>query len=62
MGLGLSIVMLAVGAILVWAVDYEVSGIDLRVAGYILLAVGALGALWALLVARGGPRDETVVP
>ena len=52
MRLGTAIVLLALGAILTFAVEFDVSGLDLRVVGWILMIVGALGivlelAIWA---------------
>ena len=68
MGISLSILLIAVGAILAWAVNAEVSGIDLQVAGIILVVVGVdrLRRLARLLVElgrlrqsrRGGRRPE----
>lgn len=49
MGISLSIFLIAIGAILAWAVSAEVSGIDVQVAGAILVVVGAIG-LFASLV------------
>ncbi|MCT2589042.1 hypothetical protein LHJ74_03670 [Streptomyces sp. N2-109] len=43
MGIIICIGMLAVGAILSLAVDVETSGVNLDVAGLILMAVGLLG-------------------
>jgi hypothetical protein len=62
MGISLSIFLIAVGAILAWAVDAEVSGIDLQVAGIILVIVGALGFVaslifWSSWGGFGGTRD-----
>jgi hypothetical protein len=54
MGIGVSIFLLAVGAILTFAVEAAVAGIDLDVVGLILMAVGALGLVLTLLV--WGPR------
>lgn len=48
MGLSLSLVLAAVGAILLWAVDATVSGVNLDVVGIILLVVGIVGALLSL--------------
>ncbi len=48
MGISLSIVLIAIGAVLAWAVDAEVSGVDIQVAGVILVIVGALGLLVSL--------------
>ena len=47
--LGLSLFLLAVGAILAFAVDYTVSGVDVVVVGVVLMAVGGLGLLLSLL-------------
>ena len=49
MGISLSIFLIAVGAILTWAVNAEVSGIDLQVAGVILMIVGAVGFIASLV-------------
>lgn len=44
MGIGVSLILAAAGAILIWAVDGEVSGLDLTTAGGILVIVGCVGA------------------
>ena len=49
MGISLSILLIAVGAILAWAVNAEVSGIDVQVAGIILLVVGVIGLIVSLI-------------
>jgi Domain of unknown function (DUF6458) len=49
MGISLSIFLIAIGAILAWAVSAEVSGIDLQVAGVILVIVGAIGFVASLI-------------
>ena len=49
MGISLSILLIAVGAILAWAVNAEASGIDLQVAGLILVVVGAIGFVASLV-------------
>jgi hypothetical protein len=49
MGISLSILLMAVGAILAWAVSAEVSGIDLQVAGIILVVIGAIGFIASLV-------------
>jgi hypothetical protein len=41
--------LIAVGAVLAWAVSYEVSGFDIQVAGIILLVVGAIGFIASLI-------------
>jgi Domain of unknown function (DUF6458) len=57
MGLGVSIFLIAIGAILTWAVNAEVSGLDITAVGVILLVTGALGLLLSLLFwsSWGGP-------
>jgi len=59
MRLGTSIVLLALGAILAFAVQYSVRGLDLQVVGWILMAAGALGAVLELAV--WAPRRRRVV-
>jgi len=50
MGIGFSIFLLAVGAILTFAVHATVAGIDVRVVGDILMAAGALGLVLTMVV------------
>jgi Domain of unknown function (DUF6458) len=49
MGIGVSIFLIAVGAVLAFAVNAEVSGLDIQVVGWILLAVGAIGILLSIM-------------
>ena len=57
MGIGVSLLLIAVGAILVWGVTGEVSGLDLDAVGVILMVVGALGAVLSMIFwsSWGGP-------
>ena len=68
MGLGVSLFLIAVGAVLVWGVTGEVAGADLDAIGLILMIVGAAGLLLSMLFwsSWGGPgyfgrRRETYV-
>lgn len=62
MGIGVSIFFLAIGAILTFAVDASVAGLDIGTVGVILMAVGGLGLLVSLVWAESFfRRDETVV-
>jgi hypothetical protein len=75
MGIGTSIFLIAVGAILRFAVTASVSGIELQTVGTILMVVGVVGLLISLLYLtiwadrrRGpvpgdpvGPADREVV-
>ncbi len=67
MGVSVSLLLIAAGAILVFAVDATVAGVDLIAVGWILLVVGALGALLSLIFWSswggfgGANREERVV-
>lgn len=54
MGIGAGVFLAAIGAILAFAVDDTVDGVDLVAIGYILMAAGAIGILLDLIVF--GPR------
>jgi uncharacterized protein DUF6458 len=65
-GLGVSIFLIAVGAILTWAVNASVSGLELTTIGVILMVVGALGLVlsmifWSSWGGWGGARRTTYV-
>ncbi|MGH9153644.1 MAG: DUF6458 family protein [Acidimicrobiales bacterium] len=67
MGIGVSVFLIAVGAILAFAVDVTTEGVNLDTVGVILMIVGSIGLLASLLFwtsfspyGRGG-RDEVVV-
>jgi hypothetical protein len=49
MGIGVSLFLIAVGAILAWAVEVTASGIDINMVGIILMVVGGVGLLLSLL-------------
>jgi hypothetical protein len=64
MGIGVSLILAAAGAILIWAVDVTVSGVDLTTVGVILLVVGCVGAVlslvfWSSWGGFGGTRTES---
>jgi Zn-dependent protease with chaperone function len=48
MTIGSSIVLIAVGAVLKWAVTAHVSGFNIQTAGTVLLIVGIVGLILAL--------------
>ena len=63
MGIGISLVLIAAGAVLIWAVHLTVHGVNLVTVGWILLIVGGIGAIASLIVmatasARGGRAIE----
>jgi uncharacterized protein DUF6458 len=49
MTIGSSIVLMAIGAILKWAVTAHVRGIDLQTAGTVLFVLGILGLILSVL-------------
>jgi hypothetical protein len=59
MGIGVGIFLIAVGAVLAFAVDAAVNGIDLQTVGVILMIVGALGLVLDLVIFA--PRRRRVV-
>jgi hypothetical protein len=48
MGLGVSLILIAVGAILTWAVDVHANGLNVNAIGVILMIVGLVGFLLSL--------------
>jgi hypothetical protein len=66
MGIGVSIFLIALGAILTFAVHATLSGVSIQTIGIILMIAGALGLIVTLLVwgprrgARGGVVEERV--
>ena len=64
MGIGSSIFLIAVGAILYFAVNADVSGLEISTIGLILMICGALGLLISLFFLgslRRGTTERTVV-
>lgn len=59
MGIGASIFLIAVGAVLAFAVEAELAGIDIQIIGWILIGAGVLGLILTMLV--WGPRRRTSV-
>ncbi|MFR9780790.1 DUF6458 family protein [Micromonospora sp. MS34] len=59
MGIGTSIFLIAVGAILTFALDASIGGVNLDVVGWILMAAGVLGLIMTTLV-WGRRRREVV--
>lgn len=71
MGIGSSLLLIAAGAVLRFAVNVNTNGIDLRTVGLILLIIGCAGLVislfWMLVLTDRGPdadmrrRRETVI-
>ena len=46
---GGSFFLIAIGAILYWAVNYVIPGVNLHMIGIILMAIGAVGLLFSMI-------------
>ena len=57
MGIGVSLLLVAAGAILLWGVTGEVAGIDIDAIGVILIVVGIIGGILSMIFwsSWGGP-------
>jgi hypothetical protein len=63
-GIGTSLFLTAAGAILYFAVDAQISGLEIQTVGLILMVIGVLGLLISLFLLsswRRRPDDRTVV-
>jgi hypothetical protein len=58
MGIGTSIFLIAVGAILRYAVNVTVEGIEIQTVGLILIVVGIIGLVVSLAVTFLGNGDR----
>lgn len=69
MGIGVSVFLIAVGAILNFAITWTAEGVNLETVGVILMIVGAIGLLMSMLFwssfapfgSGGNGRSETYV-
>ena len=64
---GIALFLIAIGAILYFAVNADVSGLEIETIGLILMIVGAVGFLWSMFVLYGArtradepPADEVI--
>jgi hypothetical protein len=67
-GIGASLLLIAAGAILAFAVTADVRAVDIQIVGWVLMAAGGLGLLVSLLFWstwggwRRGPYDGPPPP
>jgi hypothetical protein len=59
MGIGTSLFLIAVGAILYFAVNADISGLEISTIGLILMVVGVIGLLISLFLLSGNRRTAT---
>lgn len=60
-GIGGSLFLAAIGAILYWGVSVEGEGFDLNIIGLILMVVGAVGVVLTLIMSAGSDGDHSDV-
>lgn len=61
MGFGASLAFFAIGAILAFAVKWEVPGIDLQLIGWIFMGVGVIGGIITRMYTRTPEETSEVV-
>lgn len=62
MGIGTSLFLIAVGAILKYAVTTHVAGVKLETVGLILLVIGIVGLVLSLIMLMSARRRGAVEP
>ncbi|MBL7495606.1 hypothetical protein I6A84_35440 [Frankia sp. CNm7] len=60
MGIGAGIFLMALGAILTFAVDVEISGLDIAVIGVVLMVAGAVGIILDVFLFAPRRRQRVV--
>jgi hypothetical protein len=60
-GIGTSLVLIAAGAILIWAVDVDTDGFNLNNIGVILFVIGIIGLVISLIVGTATRERDTLV-
>jgi hypothetical protein len=61
MGIGTSLFLIAVGAILYFAVNADIQGIEISTIGIILMVVGVIGLLISLFFLSSARRETRTV-
>jgi hypothetical protein len=59
MGIGASILLIAIGAILTFALNVQVGWLDLDVVGWVMMLAGAIGLIFTTMI--WGPRRRRAV-
>jgi beta-lactamase regulating signal transducer with metallopeptidase domain len=60
MGIGTSLLLIAVGAILYFAVNADISGLEISTVGLILMVIGVVGLIISLFFLSSARRSRTV--
>lgn len=59
MRIGSSIFLLALGAVLAFALNFDADMVDLTLVGYILMGCGVIGVIWSVLATQRKRSVET---
>lgn len=59
MGIGASVLLIAIGAILTFALNVQIGFLDLDIVGWILMVAGVVGLIFTTLI--WGPRNRRSV-
>ncbi|MBA2698677.1 MAG: hypothetical protein H0U61_07885 [Nocardioidaceae bacterium] len=59
MGIGLGVVLIVIGAVLIWALDVDISFIEDNTLGWILLIAGVLAIALSLIINAQRSRNKT---
>lgn len=60
MTIGGGVFLVAVGAILAFAVNFQLAGIDIHIVGWILMVAGVFGIITGLYLMNRGRRTDLV--
>ncbi|MGH8868080.1 MAG: DUF6458 family protein [Actinomycetes bacterium] len=58
MGIGACVALIAIGAVLTFATEFDIAGMDVNAVGVILMIAGALGLLVTMQIFRPRSRRE----
>jgi hypothetical protein len=61
MTIGGSIGLIVVGAILAFAVNYDLAGLDINIIGFIMMVGGVIGLIVGLIMSQRSTRTTTRV-
>ena len=62
MGIGISVFLMALGAVLLWAVTTTVAGVSINTIGIILIVVGLIGLVAGMLATQRTTTTRTERP
>ena len=57
---GGSFFLIAIGAILYWAISFHVNGVNLHMVGLILMVIGVVGVLFSMISAATARRRRII--